>query len=1055
MSDVHWSSRTRQGQMKIISSLEKDLVAMAERGVNPDCVIFSGDLVQSGDALTDFACADREVLTPILHKCNLEVANLLVSPGNHDISRLEARKQETLESGLKVQLSEQHGLEKFFRSYRENNDVAIIALWRMQNFYEWYDKKFPIDYKIGNFCRIRKLKIGTKTIGVVLLNSAWRATGEAGDVDDGNLIVGLENVERAVSYLGECDYKICVLHHPFENLLHFDRVSVEARIAKEFDLVCSGHTHRPRPERVEDIYGSSVRSSAGSLYAGSEWFNGYQIIEIDFVQDTTSIYCREYFQLTDRFAAAANLTSADPLILNFAVKIRNPADQIELMLQNNRGIISDKFIDHLNFAHNEIDDQKSFIDGYACPKLYTLDETKLDEAGNLTENFKKKSLDEIIKLPENVFFHGSRQSGKTGLKLHVAYRYALGIGCDLKIPVFIDANDFSYNLYGIRRAVQRDYDIPNKFEFESAVKNGQFVFLIEDIGQMDDDSLRMLNKFSENFKPCRTFAFGCPDENSLSKQRHFKKLLPEFVGVGLGQLTRSAIRKMTHTWFGDGVEGKSKFDLVVGQINRDGLPKTAYMVGLLLWAAKQGQQGDRLNEAILLQNVLDHLLGRSDFRSAKRGSLTTKGRELLLNTIANKLDQAGGSVRSGDLVVWVEEYFSKKKLRHDSVDVVGDLVNCGILKRDNGDISFRYKCFQEFYIALGMIDPVERDNKSSGLQFLRRGREIELLSGLQSENNSLIENILDVLEKRTPRDLAKVTYADFESAAFGTSKAFVTRDRMRSIRRTRLTDDQLDQVMDALDDRATSRGDRPLSESLEESGGDLVGAASLRQAEAVKMDVDSDSENLRPGTFMAGLTILARVLRNSDHTDFEVKGPAVDRLLDAWCRIHVMLTAELRWILERLEDKQKDKLTEQEFETLVTIIAKMLFGVIAEGIVSDLSTPALCESLHELDSSGSLVTGKKLISLMLLEDADDPTWPDKWKGVIDQGDSTPFEIDALVDRLWRCVNRKALDSDQDRRVIKVVDAIESRFGWSNEKKSSVIEEIRGMATIKKITEEKE
>ena len=611
-----------------------------------------------------------------------------------------------------------------------------------------------------------------------------------------------------------------------------------------------------------------MRSQAGSFYAGSRWFNGYQVIEVDFVLDKTNIYCREYFPTFQEFRASANLTDADPLILDYSIKDQSPNDQVELFLHSNRNEVKSRFTEHLNFVNNDSFKQEDLISGYACPKLFIQNESKIDESGNLSDSYRVVKVDSMLSMDSDILIHGVRQSGKTALKHYLAYRYAYGIGCSPKIPIFIDVAKFQWNFYAVKRALQTSFSIPTKFRLEEAVKNGHFVFFFEDIGQLDQDGLERLKKFAENFKPCRFFVFGSPDEHLISKERHFKKTLTKFVAVGLGELTRGAIRKMTQSWFSDNQEAKANFDLVVGQINRDGLPRTAYMVGLLLWAAKQGQKGDRLNEALLLQNVLDHLLDRANFRAAKRGTLTTRGKELLLNEIANKFDCNSSRAKSFDVISWVDNYFDRKKLSYDSSEVVNELVNCGILRREEGKIEFRFKCFQEYYIAQGMVDASERELKTGGMKFLKRGREIELLSGLQGENAPLIENILEVLTSRMPQDLAGVSYADFSRVVYGCSNLSVSREKIRKIRRTRLTEEQLDQVMDAVDERAAGRGDRPVSESLDESGGDVVGAASSRQAEAVDRDVEADSEALRPGTFMAGLSILARVLRNSDHTDY-------------------------------------------------------------------------------------------------------------------------------------------------------------------------------------------
>lgn len=1052
ISDAHWSDSKQDSENGIVEALLADLSELSERRIIPDAVIFSGDLVQAGEQSDVFARATVAVFDPILSHLSLQRDRLFVCPGNHDISRAVAREQSVIEDGLKSRLKSQDALLEFIKRAQSGAQVEGLALQRLGNFYQWYDNEFESSHKAGNFYRLRKFEIDGRTIGIALFNTAWRATGESGNVDERNLILGSIFVEKASECLDDCAYRVAVLHHPFENLIEFDRDYVEPRLTKNFDLICTGHTHKPKPEGVIDSNGSSIRSQAGSLYAGSRWFNGYQVIEIDFVADTTTIFCREYFALRGQFGPAANLINADPACFPFAAKDRSATDLVAQFLETNREIIRERLLEHLDFAKEGAIGRERLQQSFACPKLYRKSVSELDGAGGVSESFSKVRLEDLLDGDEDVLFYGPRQTGKTSLKLYIADRVSQGIEIARRIPIIIDPRDFTFNLYGVGKVLREIYAIPARFELERAVKEGHFVFLIEDIGQLTEAGLERVAKFIEAFKPNRFFVFGCPDANSVAKERHFKKALPKLAAVGIGGLTRGAIRQMTRNWFDDREEANAKFELVVGQLNRDGLPRTAYMVGLLLWAAKKGQDGDRLNEAILLQKVLDHLLDRADFQSAKRGVLHTRGKELLLIYLANQFDQRDGLVKIADVISWTDNYFDQKKLGFDPVSVIEELAKCGILRRENGHVGFRYKCFQEYFTALGMTNANEMIAKVEGTKFLERPREIELLSGLQSENDWLIENVLRVMEERMPRDLAGTLYSDFEQECYGTERHFITRDKLRKIRKTRLSEEQIDNVMDALDERATSKGDQPLSESLDEAEGDFVRAAQLRQNQAIRKDLDDDAQYFRPGTYIAALSILARLIRNSDFTDYAVKGPALHRLLEEWCRIHTLLTRDVRWILREFEKHEEDPLDEEEFETLVRIMSKLLFGVTSTTLLNDVSTPALIETLNELEKEGGLVSGKRLIGLMMREDMDDPTWPDRWKTLIEDRKSPPFDVDILIDRLWRSVNRKAADEVQDRRVGKVVDAVEKRFDWSNSEKSNVLADIRQLSQIKRAGE---
>lgn len=398
----------------------------------------------------------------------------------------------------------------------------------------------------------------------------------------------------------------------------------------------------------------------------------------------------------------------------------------------------------------------------------------------------------------------------------------------------------------------------------------------------------------------------------------------------------------------------------------------------------------------------------------------------------------------------VEAYFDRKQLKHDPGQVVDELVECGILSRSDGTVSFRFLCFQEFYIALSMTNESERKMRLKGAKFLEHRREVELLAGILGENDDLITHILEVLDDKMPQDLAGVAYEDFENQVYKIRDVFVTRSKVKKIRKTRLSEDQLDQVMDALDDRALAKGDRPMSESLKEAKGDFAKAAEARQVDAITADLAADAEHFRPGTYIAGLSLLSRVLRNSDYTDYEVKSGAIEAIFDRWCRIHILMLNEVRWILTEMEKTEEEKLSEKDFELLVSIVSKVVFGATANALVNDLSTPSLGKTISKLDDDGLIRGGKRLLGNLILEDSNEEGWDEKWNSRILDKETPAFDIDVMIDRLWRSVNRKALDEKQDERVELVLDAVEKRFNWSSGQRSNVIQDIRGMRDRKRL-----
>src|SRR5690606_5644266 len=129
-----------------------------------------------------------------------------------------------------------------------------------------------------------------------------------------------------------------------------------------------------------------------------------------------------------------------------------------------------------------------------------------------------------------------------------------------------------------------------------------------------------------------------------------RKVLTNFDVLEVGPLPRRLIRKMSNAVASDEIEGGARFNVVMNQIKSEGLPKSPYIAMLLLWANKKKVRGEKLNEALLLQNVLEHLLGRADFRTTVRGEIGATGKEIVLQHISRLFTDNGRRIEENDLL---------------------------------------------------------------------------------------------------------------------------------------------------------------------------------------------------------------------------------------------------------------------------------------------------------------------------------------------------------------------------------------------------------------------
>lgn len=592
------------------------------------------------------------------------------------------------------------------------------------------------------------------------------------------------------------------------------------------------------------------------------------------------------------------------------------------------------------------------------------------------------------------------------------------------------------------------------FELEKAIKEGLFTLIIDNFDVYDEVALEQFSAHVKMFDENRWIVLATPPVDSVSKDRLFNEALPEFLKLHIRPLRRKGIRQLAKHWAqGRKDSADQAFNAVINQLNHDGLPRTPYMVSLLLWAMHQRKEQERINEAMLLENVIDHLLGKADFRQAKRGTLNPKGKEISLQELAIYFREKGDYSLENDVLEFLITFFKRKRLPFTASDVLEKLISCGVMHRSGDTISFKYKCFQEYFIATRFRDNAADLNRYlCDLEFLKVRRELELLSGLRHQNSDLISFIQQVLGSRVPEKFVKSDASQFTRLASKGLDRVTTQAKLREIRRTRLTDEELDAIMDEADRRAIARGDRPISQSLEEAHGDVFEAARARQVEAIEADSAADGEPLRPGTHMAAIDLLARVVRNSDFTDYDEKGPAAKLVLKSWIKILVVMLGEAQEVIADLEKSRDEKLTKDEKALVIYLLSKFLFGLIGDNIVEQMSSPTMADTLIDLLEEDDMQTGEKMLVLFLLEDAKSENWQTRWTSLIDENAASGFVLEGFIERLWLVVHRKALDEDQSRRVNQVVDRLEKKLGWTKDKKSAVLQSIRQATNVRRLEE---
>lgn len=285
-SDFHLNNEKLAEAQHIIKYMQKCLDDIC-KSKKIDLILFSGDILDKGGAsfesitngLSTFVDV---VIKPITETIGLPMYRFIFSPGNHDIDRnADSRRMEKdLESGIET-------WEDIITKLSKADDLSDFTK-RITQYKEFEKKHYSaftdIEYKSFPLLSTFKLQANGLTVGISSLNSVWRC----GFDDENKVVIGLNQISEHTDHLQGCDLKIAITHYPVDMLKVCERDQAAVLIAKEFDLLCTGHAHSEliKYECLEEGATFLNVKSAGNLSdniyeKNSRYKNAFQIIDFN------------------------------------------------------------------------------------------------------------------------------------------------------------------------------------------------------------------------------------------------------------------------------------------------------------------------------------------------------------------------------------------------------------------------------------------------------------------------------------------------------------------------------------------------------------------------------------------------------------------------------------------------------------------------------------------------------------------------------------------------------------------------------------------------------
>jgi predicted MPP superfamily phosphohydrolase len=307
LTDFHWIAKTAEDQKLVTRKLLEDVHSLTvDRKVG--VIVFSGDLVCKGGQADDFQHAKNHLLDPIRDALALTDNDIVNCPGNHDVDRAAATVP-FLETGVAAELINNDALNTHFDDFVSTPIDKDPSCVRLANYFSFMRRYYAANLSVDtNYysCFIRSTLAGN--IGFAAINSAWRSTG-VGEAEKCKLLVPERAVDKAADHLSKCILKILVVHHPLDWLAPWNVKAVSIPLFSHFDLVLFGHVHESMPTISQNAIGECLFAQGGCLYVSREYYNGYQLLDIDFDDGVEfRLSLRTWYNQPRRaFAAAENI----------------------------------------------------------------------------------------------------------------------------------------------------------------------------------------------------------------------------------------------------------------------------------------------------------------------------------------------------------------------------------------------------------------------------------------------------------------------------------------------------------------------------------------------------------------------------------------------------------------------------------------------------------------------------------------------------------------------------------------------------------------------------
>lgn len=876
LGDFHFKDKTFTEHKNIVNQL----LASLKTHQNIDFVFFTGDLVYSGTNYSDFDNAYNLLFKTISNELQIPLANIIFSPGNHDINRVEILDSVISYFDNKEKISNNDDINRFYEKGSKDFEQSLIA---SKNVHEFMSSNFIIDTDlIKPLYSVHKRIIENKNIGIVTINTAWLSSGFKSDKD--NLYYPTIAIKRAYAEIEDCHLKILLKHHPLHYFKEYNSIDLQDFIHQKFDLLFSGHIHKEENSVSHNGQnGIYCNTTQATLSEEKESEMGYTIVNYNF-SDTSTL----------KIEKATFVQKSREFIPLEAIYVTMPVGEEKHKQNKLRQKITSKFILELDNANQllldyENDKEKqNFIEKFTTPVL----SVKSDSESSISEKTNNVDFLELLSNEENYLIFGKDKCGKTSLLKKIQLHFLKNYVFNGIVPFLIDYKDFEaknidLNIY---RLFANYYEI-NLSDSKNLIRSENFLLLIDNINPQSNIHPQMIEFLIDSncrFIICSEYVASRVYSASILDNLSYNKLF-------FNNLSRKEIRLYTEKQSSIKPDDRDQVLEKITQLCKQlQLPLNYWTVSLILMIYKKSNDDYTKNLFGILDACVDEILLKRKLAFTKGNLEFDQYKEVCGHIAYYLLTNFKDDIYSAhavDIINFIDEYKKiNPRIIGDPRDIFEYLFETGIFKRKADKYTFRLNGIFEYFLAFYLNEhkkflPSLIDDDPVYLVFKN---ELEIYSGLNRNDEEFLSNIFSKTKTAFNPIIAFYNSQGSIDSILNT-KLGEANDFAKSIKKLLVHSPMTYEQQDEINDKIS-----PLNVNSE-----------------VKLKDVLNLEQRNFEIYERYLSILARVFKNSDRIkNLALVNSIFDYLIEAYCNLGFLLIDEI----EHTATQENLKYSENELE---------------------------------------------------------------------------------------------------------------------------------------------